>query len=59
MSLDLEDVFRTQIRAILRASASGKARILFPMISGIDEIRRVVKLVDEEKENLDHKRHRL
>lgn len=54
LSLDLEDVFRTQIRAILRASASGKARILFPMISGIEEIRRVVKLVDEEKEKLDH-----
>jgi phosphotransferase system enzyme I (PtsP) len=53
LSLDLEDVFRTQIRAILRASASGKARILFPMISGIEEIRQVVKLVDEEKENLD------
>ena len=54
LSLDLEDVFRTQIRAILRASAFGKTRILFPMISGIDEIRRVVKLVDQEKENLDH-----
>ncbi len=53
LSLDLEDVFRTQIRAILRASAFGKTRILFPMISGIDEIRRVVKLVNEEKEHLD------
>ncbi len=53
LSLDLEDVFRTQIRAILRASAFGKAKILFPMITSIDEIRQVVKLVDEEKENLD------
>jgi phosphotransferase system enzyme I (PtsP) len=53
LSLDLEDVFRTQIRAILRASACGKARMLFPMISGIEEIRRVAKLVEEEKENLD------
>lgn len=55
LSLDLEDVFRTQIRAILRASAFGKTRILFPMITSIDEIRRVVQLVSEEKENLDQK----
>ena len=53
LSLDLEDVFRTQIRAILRASAYGKTKILFPMITSIDEIRRVVKLVNEEKEILD------
>lgn len=53
LSLDLEDVFRTQIRAILRASVSGKARILFPLISSIEEIRQVVKLVDEEKQKLD------
>ena len=32
------DVFKTQIRAILRASALGKVRILFPMISGVYEI---------------------
>jgi len=52
LSLDLEDVFRTQIRAILRVSDFAKTRILFPMISSIDEIRRVVALVNEEKENL-------
>lgn len=54
LSLDLEDVFRTQIRAVLRASAFGKLRILFPMITIVDEIRKVVKLVSEEKEKLDH-----
>lgn len=53
LSLDLEDIFRVQIRAILRASAFGKTRILFPMISSIDEIRKVVALVHDEKENLD------
>lgn len=53
LSLDLEDVFRTQIRSILRASAFGKIRLLFPMISGIEEIRKVVTLVDQEKEKLD------
>lgn len=53
LSLDLEDVFRTQIRAILRASATGKTRILFPMITEIEEIRRIVHLVKQEKANLD------
>ena len=53
LSLDLEDVFRVQIRAILRASAFGKTRILFPMISSVDEIRRVVALVNDEKSVLD------
>jgi len=52
ISLDLEDVFRTQIRSILRASAFGKAKMLFPMIMGIEEIRRVIELVDLEKEGM-------
>ncbi len=52
LSLDLEDVFRTQIRAILRASAFGKTKILFPMITSIEEIRRVISIVSEEKESL-------
>lgn len=55
LSLDLEDVFRTQIRAILRASAFGKTKILFPMITSIDEIRRIVAMVREEKEHLTRK----
>lgn len=50
ISLDLEDVFRTQIRAILRASVFGKVKMLFPMITGIEEIRRVIELVEAEKE---------
>lgn len=56
LSLDLEDVFRTQIRAILRASAFGKAKILFPMITTVDEIRQVVRLVEMEKESLDRQK---
>ncbi len=53
ISLDLEDVFKTQIRAILRASAFGKAKILFPMITGIEEIHRILALVEGEKKTLD------
>jgi len=52
VSLDLEDVFRTQIRSILRASPFGKAKMLFPMISGIEEVKRVIELVESEKEYL-------
>ncbi|MBI5344043.1 MAG: phosphoenolpyruvate--protein phosphotransferase [Deltaproteobacteria bacterium] len=41
------DIFKTQLRAILRASATGKVKIMFPMISGIDEIRRGKALLEE------------
>ncbi|HMA66837.1 MAG TPA: phosphoenolpyruvate--protein phosphotransferase, partial [Desulfosalsimonadaceae bacterium] len=52
ISLDMEDIFRTQIRAILRASAFGNTNILFPMISCITEVHRIRSIVAEEKENL-------
>jgi len=52
ISLDLEGEFRTQIRSILRASAFGKTKMLFPMITSIEEIRRVIELVDAEKDFL-------
>jgi len=52
ISLDMEEIFRTQIRAILRASAFGPTHILFPMISCMTEIHRIRAIVNEEKENL-------
>ncbi|MGM0787023.1 MAG: phosphoenolpyruvate--protein phosphotransferase [Thermodesulfobacteriota bacterium] len=55
ISLELEEEFRKQIRAILRASAHGPVHLLFPMISGVEEIRKVVGLVEEEKRVLDEK----
>lgn len=47
-----EDVFKTQVRAILRASAYGDIKMMFPMISGLDEWRRAVAFVEEAKEEL-------
>jgi phosphotransferase system enzyme I (PtsI) len=45
--LERRDIFRTQLRAILRASAFGKAKIMFPMISGLPELRDAKAALDE------------
>jgi phosphotransferase system enzyme I (PtsI) len=46
------DIFKDQLRAILRASSFGPVRILFPMISGIEEIRHTKMILEEAKEDL-------
>ncbi len=46
------DLFKVQLRAILRASACGKTRILFPMISGIEEIRDAKRIFYEVRDDL-------
>lgn len=45
-------VFKTQIQAILRASAFGEVSILFPMISGVTELREAKEVVEEAKDEL-------
>ena len=45
--LERLDVFKTQLRAILRASAVGNVRIMYPMISGVDELRRANGILEE------------
>ncbi|HQO63184.1 MAG TPA: phosphoenolpyruvate--protein phosphotransferase [Syntrophorhabdus sp.] len=47
-------LFKAQLMGILRASAYGPLRILIPMISGIDEVRKAKEIVDECKEELRH-----
>ena len=46
------DIFKIQLRAIWRASALGKTKILFPMISSVDEIRAAKKLLEEARREL-------
>jgi phosphotransferase system enzyme I (PtsI) len=46
------DIFKTQLRAILRASVVGNVKTMFPMISGLDELRRAIAVLDECKEEL-------
>lgn len=50
--LKRRDIFKTQLRGILRASAFGKVRIMFPLISGIEELREAKKVLEEVKEEL-------
>ncbi len=47
------DVFKTQLRAILRASAYGKISIMFPMIISVDEVKKIKEIVAEVKKELD------
>lgn len=50
--LDKEDIFLDQIRALLRASTRGNVKIMFPMISGLEEIRKTKKLIIKAKNDL-------
>jgi phosphotransferase system enzyme I (PtsI) len=52
LSLRQPETFKPQLRAILRASALGKVRIFFPMVSGVGEIRAVKILLEEAKQEL-------
>ena len=47
------ELFRTQLRGLLRASAHGPLKLMFPMISGIGELRAVLAMVDEVRAELD------
>jgi phosphotransferase system enzyme I (PtsI) len=51
-SLKETEIFKTQLRGILRASPYGKLRILLPMISGVEEIRQARGILEEMKRDL-------
>lgn len=46
------DIFKTQLRAIWRASALGKTKIMFPMIASVEEIREAKRLLEETRREL-------
>lgn len=46
------DIFKAQLRAILRASVGGNIKMMFPMISGLDEVRRGLQIVEECRDEL-------
>ncbi len=46
------DIFRTQLRAILRASAFGKLKMMYPMISGLEELRQANVILEEARKSL-------
>jgi phosphotransferase system enzyme I (PtsP) len=52
VSLDNRDIFQTQIEAILMAACHGPVKMLFPMISGVEEIRACKEVVEEARQQL-------
>ncbi len=50
--LDHPEIFRPQLRAILRSSARGRVRLMFPMITGLSELRRTKAALEEAKKEL-------
>jgi len=52
ISLEMPEFFKIQLRAILRAAVHGRVRVMFPMISSVEEIRRAKELLEEAKEEL-------
>lgn len=58
-TLSRKDIFSTQLRAIFRASAHGSVRIMFPMISVMDEVRLAREICEEVKEDLKRERYQI
>lgn len=52
LCLDRTDIFRTQLRALLRASAFGNIKIMFPMISAIEELKQAKCILEDVKREL-------
>lgn len=52
LCLDRHDIFKAQLRAILRASVFGNLRIMYPMISSLEEVRKANSLLNRAKEEL-------
>jgi phosphotransferase system enzyme I (PtsI) len=51
-SLKERDIFKTQLRAILRAGKYGKVKLMFPMVSSVQEVRAIKEIIEEVKRDL-------
>lgn len=58
-TLARKDIFRTQLRAIFRAAAHGRVRIMFPMISVMEEVLAARAICEEVKEDLKQERYQI
>lgn len=56
VSLSRRDLFRAQLRAILRASARGNVRVMFPFVSGFEELREAKAVLQEAKHELNQRK---
>lgn len=52
ISFEMPELFKQQLRAILRVATLGRVRLMFPMISGVEDIRRAKELLEEAKDEL-------
>ncbi|WP_078430182.1 phosphoenolpyruvate--protein phosphotransferase [Alkalihalobacterium alkalinitrilicum] len=59
LCLEHQDIFRTQLRALLRASMYGNLKIMFPMIATIEELRQAKAILAEEKAKLQEEGHQV
>ena len=50
--LTRQEIFKTQLRALYRASAYGQIAIMFPMIISVDEVKQIKKIIEEVKQEL-------
>lgn len=57
ISLDRQDLFKTQLRAILRASHYGQVKLMYPLISSVDEVRAANAILNEAKRELEEAGH--
>ncbi len=53
ISLDRKDLFKTQLRAILRASAYGDVKVMYPLVSSVEEVRGAKAVLEEVKRELE------